>query len=58
MWPGIGWRFNRLLGWQCWLSNGWWRAKKPFERTWPGLAVGCVGCWVKGLGLMSKLLVA
>ena len=55
---GIGWRFNCLLAWQRWLSNGWWRVKKPFERTWPGLAMGFVGCWVKGLGLMGNLLVA
>ena len=47
---GIGWRFNHLLGWQSWLSNGWWPVKnllKEFDQVWRwGLLV--VGS--KGLG--------
>ena len=47
---GIGWCFNHLLGWQRWLSNGWWRVKnllKELDQVWLwGLLV--VGS--KGLG--------
>ena len=32
-WWGSLWCDLTDKGWQCWLSNGWWRVKKLLERT-------------------------